>query len=71
MASGNIAILFLRDKQNPDASYYTIEVDRTNNTIRQCHGYKNQDSDKQRIDGFLKKFTNNRLNKIILNKEAV
>jgi len=70
MANKSIAILFLRDKENPDASYYTLEIDRERNRIVQAHGYRDKDSDKRRIAGFIKKFTKHRLN-TILNKEAV
>lgn len=71
MAKKSIAILFLRDKENISASYYTIEVNRKTNEILQCHGYGNQDKDKARIEPFLKKFKRDKLNKILLDKEAV
>jgi len=68
MANKSIVILFLRDKQNPQTSYYTLEIDRKTNTIKQCHGYKNQDSDKQRIDSFLKKFKREKLEVLDIKK---
>jgi predicted RNA-binding Zn-ribbon protein involved in translation (DUF1610 family) len=71
MANKSIAILFLRDKENPDVSYYTLEINRETNRIVQSHGYRDKDSDKNRIAEFIKKFTKNKLNRIILNKEAV
>lgn len=64
MANKEIAILFLRDKENPDKPYYTIEVDRRTNEIRQCHGYRNQDEDKKKIENFIAKFKKDILNKL-------
>lgn len=69
MAKGSIAILFLRDKENPDVSYYTLEIDRRTNEVRQLHGYKNMDSDKDRINKFMKKFKKEKL-KIIESETA-
>lgn len=69
MAKGSIAILFLRDKENPDVSYYTLEIDRESNEVRQLHGYKNMDSDKDRINKFMKKFKKEKL-KIIESETA-
>ncbi len=63
MSDGKIAILFLRDKQAPDTPYYTIEINRKENRILQCHGYKNKDKDKKRIEPFIRKFKKNVLEK--------
>ncbi len=71
MASKSIAILFLRDKENPQTSYYTLEISRTSNEILQCHGYRNKDSDKARINPFLRKFKRDKLDKVIIEKKAV
>lgn len=70
MAKGSIAILFLRDKENLDVSYYTLEVDRMTNEVRQIHGYKNMDSDKDRINKFINNFKRLKLGKLSLKQEA-
>lgn len=63
MAKGEIAILFLRDKKAIDTPYYTLEINQTDNRISQCHGYRNKDKDKSRIEPFIKKFKKNILEK--------
>lgn len=64
MANKQIAILFLRDKEKPDASYYTLEIDRDTNVIKQCHGYRNEDEDKKKIESFITKFKKEKLSKL-------
>jgi hypothetical protein len=64
MAKGEIAILFLRDKQALDIPYYTLEVNRKDNTVWQVHGYKNKDKDIKRIHTFINKFKKNILQKL-------
>ena len=39
-AKGQVTILFLRQVDQPNIPYYTMEIDKTGK-IRQCYGYKN------------------------------
>lgn len=67
MVHGEIAILFLREKKQPEIPYYTIEVDMKTYGIRQYHGYKNRDIDKSQIAGFINNWKKNILNKLAQN----
>lgn len=53
MIDGKSAILFIRKKKEPEKPFYTVEVDMKNYRIIQCHGFKNQDKDKNSINGFV------------------
>lgn len=53
MVDGEIAILFIRKKKEPEKPFYTVEVDMKNYRIIQCHGFKNQDKDKNSINEFV------------------
>lgn len=54
MASKQTVILFLRKKSEPDKPYYTIET--FNGSVRQVHGFGNDDKDIKEIQSFINKF---------------
>ena len=69
MASKTTVILFLRKKDAPDKSYYTLEMNT--NRIVQCHTYKNKDKDKAQIKSFLGKWESYLRNNVKLNSKSV
>jgi len=56
MAKGEIAILFLRNQNQPDIPFYTIEVRLKDYSITQYHGLDNLDKNKHLINNFVKKW---------------
>lgn len=43
MAKGNIAIMVIRGIEEPNKSFYTLELNLKNNSVVQCRGFKNCD----------------------------
>ncbi|MBY0155406.1 PcfJ domain-containing protein [Cytobacillus firmus] len=54
-AEGQIAILFIRKKIEPDTPFYTVEIDLQTNRITQCRGYDNKAATKE-IGAFVEAF---------------
>ena len=55
MKSGELFILFVRKKSEPDTPWWTIEV-RSNHAIAQYHGWGNRDKDKGAVEPIMRKF---------------
>lgn len=53
---GKSYILFMRKTEEPDKSYYTIEIDPETDTIRQYYGMNDKKPDREAVDAFLKKW---------------
>ena len=59
-AKGNTTIVFLRQVNEPDKPYYTIELGK-DGTIRQCYGYRNNNANNpkpDKIKAFEQAYTN-------------
>ena len=69
VAKGETIVLFLRHKENPEESYYTIEVNPVSKAIEQCRGKHNKSMEKD-ISKVIDRFTNEKLEPLIY-KEAV
>ncbi|WP_278428116.1 PcfJ domain-containing protein, partial [Clostridium cochlearium] len=67
MALGNNNIIFIRKKQEPSKSFYTMEIQTSRNKIIQCRGKTNDDMTPE-VEEFVEKFKNKKLNKIHRNK---
>nr|WP_285852379.1 PcfJ domain-containing protein [Robertmurraya korlensis] len=54
-SEGDIAILFIRMKDQPDTPFYTVEIDLKAKRITQCRGFKNEDPTEE-VESFVSKF---------------
>lgn len=61
-AKGEIAIMFIRKKSEPEKSFYTLELYLKTNEIVQCRGLKNCNTTTE-VESFIKAFTAEKLSK--------
>lgn len=60
-ANGQTVIMFIRKRNEPNTSYYTVEIDREENRLVQCRGWDNESPDEDVTD-FLNKYIEEVLN---------